>query len=1089
LNTSNAARKYAAALKESLLSSDKQGVPLCLPPLPGAAEAFTVNALALSGQAPLTLWVLDSRSSLEDAHRDITSLAKSGKALDIAYFPPQESGTDSDNYGHRLQLLQRLLSQTPPDIIVTSIQALLQKLPQPASLAATSITIGLDEDIDLDQVCDFLVKSGYNFVSEVHDRGEASIKGGILDIWCPTGILPVRIELFGPTVDSMRRFDPQTQLSVEKIAETGIPPAVKQSLSAADNTADLTAFFQSKFISVWSRPAAIEAAANEFQELSGDPHEHFNCADSQCFTSAARTVLIAPDRPAAAPPTLPAFTAIKHSVAELDSTHISSEKLRSRLVEHIAGRAAKRHHIALFCHTAGSLKHITENVFAPKIATSKIHALRAPLSAGFECEAFKLTVIAESDIYGRRKTANRRYDPYAAQTKGRKHAGSRITHFTDIEPGDLVVHVEHGIGRYIGIETISINRSSREVLAIEYADEARLYVPMSQAHLLSRYIGLSSRRVNLHKLGGKRWRRDKDEARQAVMDLAADLLEVQAARNFLQGHAFAPDDSIQHEFAAAFPFEETEDQTKVIAEIKKDMQSTRPMDRLVCGDAGYGKTEVAMRAAFRAVSNGFQAAVLVPTTILAQQHFHTFTERMAGFNVRIDVLSRFCTGKQRRGIIENVKNGKTDIIIGTHALVSPDISFHNLGLVIIDEEQRFGVRHKEHLKHMKKLVDVLTLSATPIPRTLYMSMTGARDMSLLQTPPNERTPIETVVTTSSNEVIREAVLREIKRNGQIYYLHNRVMSIHNLRKRLEKLLPEARIEVAHGQMRSTELADVMQRFSDGEFDLLLCTTIIESGMDIPNANTILIDRADRFGIADLYQLRGRVGRSSHKAYAYLLLPPHGYIDRDARERIHAVRKHSDLGAGFNLAVRDMEIRGAGNILGAAQSGHIAAVGFGIYCQMLQRSIARLKGEKPPPLIETELILDFIINSPQPDTGAETAQACIPFGYIKDEKLRVTIYRRLAQAAKEEDVNQLESELKDRFGDIPQEVRRLLVSTRIRLAAAALQIQSLTVRNGRIIIKSEHGYAQNNHRFPTLKAEDPDQKLEELLDYIRRFSPS
>ena len=703
------------------------------------------------------------------------------------------------------------------------------------------------------------------------------------------------------------------------------------------------------------------------------------------------------------------------------------------------------------------------------------------LSDGCDCPDLRFMVVSESDLHGRRKSLQQRYDPDATSKRSSKNSGARITDFTDMEPGDLVVHIDHGIGRYLGIQAITFNDQKQEVLAIAYADDAKLYVPMSHAHLLSRYVGLASRQTNLHRLGGARWKNDKSAAQKSVLDLASGLLEVQASRNLLQGHSFPPDTKWLHEFENAFPFQETEDQIQVIGCVKADMESTRPMDRLICGDAGYGKTEVAMRAAFKAVQDGRQVAMLVPTTILAQQHFRTFTERMAGFSVRIAVLSRFCTAGSRVTLRKALSEGSVDIVIGTHALVQEGITFANLGLVIIDEEQRFGVKHKEHLKHMKQLVDVLTLSATPIPRTLYMSMTGARDMSLIQTPPRERMPIETIVANSEDAVIRDAVLRELKRDGQVYYLHNRVMTIQRLRDRLARLIPEARIEVAHGQMKSSELSQVMKRFSSGEFDVLLCTTIIESGLDIPRANTILIDRADRFGIADLYQLRGRVGRSHHKAYAYLLLPSHGFVDSDARERIRALRKHSGLGTGFHLAVRDMEIRGAGNILGAAQSGHISAVGFGLYCQLLKRSIARLKGEKQPMLVDTEMRLDFIQLTPE--GAGDQEPAYIPLHFIPSERLRVAVYRRIAEASDAEEIQALKLELEDRFGRVPPAVSRLLTIADVRILAALHGIQLIEVRNGKLVIKRNGDYIKQAARFPTLIATNADDRLIEIRDAI------
>lgn len=711
-----------------------------------------------------------------------------------------------------------------------------------------------------------------------------------------------------------------------------------------------------------------------------------------------------------------------------------------------------------------------------------LHLVNAALSEGFRSRALRLTLVAQADLYGYHKQQGRRYDPLAASGTPRPRPAARIAETSDLEPGDLVVHVAHGIGRYLGLSQITFNGRDQEVLTVAYADNAKLRVPVSQAHLLSRYVGMSRRNASLHKLGGRRWDREKAAAREAIADMAADMLETQARRNMKRGHAFGRDSTWQHEFEAAFPYRETQDQQEVIAAIKRDMCSARPMDRLLCGDAGYGKTEVAMRAAFRVVMGQRQVAVLVPTTVLAQQHFETFAARMADYPIQIEMLSRFRSHGRRAATLTRMAAGKVDIVIGTHALLQDGVGFENLGLVIIDEEQRFGVAHKEAFKKIRTLVDVLTLTATPIPRTLYMSMTGARDLSLLQTPPLERLAIDTTAIRYSNAAVRQAILREVNREGQVFYLHNRVMTIDSIRNRLRKLVPEARCEVAHGQMAAGELARVMSRFVNGEFDVLVCTTIIESGMDIPRANTILIDRADRFGIADLYQLRGRVGRSSRKAYAILLLPPQGYVDPDARKRIGALRKYSSLSAGFNLALRDLEIRGAGNLLGTAQSGHITAIGFGLYCQLLKRTVLRLKGAPVPRLVDVDVALDFLDLSPAGEHAP--AAAGIPYSYIQGEGLRVGVYRQLAEASATADIERLEAELTDRFGPLPPAACRLLTIGRLRLCAADHTIRRIETRDRKLMLTGPHDYLMQGTRFPRLTSDDADARLDEIMELIK-----
>ncbi len=676
------------------------------------------------------------------------------------------------------------------------------------------------------------------------------------------------------------------------------------------------------------------------------------------------------------------------------------------------------------------------------------------------------------------------HDLHARRGGPARMIGARLAYWDDVQPGEYVVHVDHGIGRYLGLFDIPSQDQKQEALAVEYADGARLYVPVSQSHLLSRYVGVGRRRPDLHALNGRRWAREKSAAERAVKDLSAMLLENEAARDVLEGRAFGPDTPWQHEFEAAFPYQETPDQEQALAEVKRDMESRRPMDRLVCGDVGYGKTEIAMRAAFKAVLDGQQVAVLAPTTVLAQQHADTFRERMSAYPIQIDMLSRFQTRSQQQDIVARTAAGRVDILIGTHRMIQPDVRFPKLGLLIIDEEQRFGVAHKEHFKHMHQMVDLLTLTATPIPRTLYLSLAGARDLSVIQTPPQERLAIETIVCENSEERVRAAILRELNRKGQVYYLHNRVRSIEVARQRLARLVPEARIETAHGRMPEQVLADVMHRFVKGEFDVLLCTTIIESGLDIPNVNTILIERADRFGLAELYQLRGRVGRYKRQAYAYLLLPRHGALFDSARRRIGAFRRFTHLGAGFRLALQDLELRGAGNLLGREQSGHISAVGFDLYCQLLRRSVARLKGEAvPPPIIDVALRLDFLSLDP---AAAEEEAAVLPISYIEDENHRVAAYRSFAAATSDEELDAAADTLRDRFGSCPPAVQRLLSVTRIRLHAAAAGLDSIETRGEKVLMNRNGVPWMIGGRLPRLKGRTTAERLAELLSLLSRF---
>ena len=761
------------------------------------------------------------------------------------------------------------------------------------------------------------------------------------------------------------------------------------------------------------------------------------------------------------------------------------------------------------------------------------------LARGFLSDAAKVVVVTDAEIFGRYKVQR----PRRLKAPHAQAARSALDiDFTDLEEGDYVVHLQHGIGRYHGLTVLPVGAGRKvgasgvqpqpgeagdggqECLVIEYApnDPAqpgpRLYVPITEAHLVSKYVGTGKARPPLNTLGGTRWAKAKAHAEHAVRDVASELLSIQAARESQAGFAFNADTSWQLEFESAFLFEETPDQMRAIVDIKADMERPKPMDRLICGDVGFGKTEVGIRAAFKAVMNGKQVAVLVPTTVLAQQHYNTFRERMADYPVRIELLSRFRTRRAQQRVVKDLAAGSVDIVIGTHRLLQSDIGFKDLGLVVIDEEQRFGVMHKEKFKMLRKLVDVLTLSATPIPRTLYLALTGARDMSTIQTPPHDRLPVETIVIQYDERVIRDAIQRELNRGGQVFFLHNRVMTIDTMAQKLSVLVPNARIVVGHGQMDSDDLEEVMTKFVNGEADVLLSTTIIESGLDIPNANTIIIDRADRFGLSDLYQLRGRVGRYKHQAYAYLLLPRHAGLLADVRKRLSAIKQYSTLGSGFKIAMRDLEIRGAGNLLGAEQSGHITAVGFDLYCQLLKQSVASLKGEKVKPRVDVQVRLDFLALNPGEEARMEKtgerklsaadvsdhptgqiveshagsdlsrrpsprrapgATAYIPFSYIGDARHRIEIYRKLAQIGDKYSLQSLEKEVRDRFGPMPAPLLLLLQVAELKFLAAERGIASIEVKEDKLMLSRNNDYIMVGTKFPRLTKKDAGARLKEI----------
>ncbi|HEY8425079.1 MAG TPA: transcription-repair coupling factor [Limnochordales bacterium] len=660
----------------------------------------------------------------------------------------------------------------------------------------------------------------------------------------------------------------------------------------------------------------------------------------------------------------------------------------------------------------------------------------ARLTSGFEWDDLRLVVLTDTEVFGKQAR------PRRARTAPRQEAGARITDYLELRDGDYVVHVNHGIGRYRGVKTMEVGGVRRDYLVVEYAGEDRLYVPTDQVHLLQRYIGSDDAPPKLNKLGGVEWARVKKRVRESVREMAESLLKLYAERQAQPGHAFPPDTPWQKEFEDAFPFEETPDQLRAVEEVKADMERPRPMDRLLVGDVGYGKTEVAMRAAFKAVADGRQVAVLVPTTILAQQHHRTFTERMARYPIRIEMLSRFQTSAEQARVLDGLRTGAVDIVIGTHRLLSKDVQFKNLGLVIVDEEQRFGVAQKERLKELRRTVDVLTMTATPIPRTLHMALSGLRDMSIIETPPEGRYPVRTYVVEYQDDLIRDAILREIGRGGQVYFVYNRVQSIDRMAAHLGQLVPDARIAVAHGQMDEEHLEKVMLEFLNREHDVLVCTTIIEAGMDIGNVNTLIVYDADRFGLAQLYQLRGRVGRSNRVAYAYFTYRREKVLSEDAERRLQAIKEFTDLGSGFKIAMRDLEIRGAGNLLGPEQHGHIAAVGFQLYCRLLEEAINEVKGQvvqKPP-----EPTLDLPVDAYLPDE------------YVPDTAQKVELYRRIAVASSAEELDSLAEEMEDRFGRMPTAVHNLLQVARLKMVAQEAGVGSISMERDQVMIKAWPG---------------------------------
>ncbi len=976
------------------------------------------------------LWVAADVREMERLYESILTLSLALSKKSIQLFKPMEK--DPAVFGEHLRIV-RQLSDQQPFILVTCPQALEQEVPRAGKSEQAVRKLNLGEKHQLDELTDWMVLAGYEFGVEVYSQGEAALRGGILDCWSPGSPRPVRIEFFGDEIDSIRYFDDQTQCSIEKIESTQLPQLNFD--FAGNDTCRLLDLLPENALIIHPADSSITI------ETGFDFYE-------------------------------------THLMAVSFDTHPKvAEQARRRFVEQRCDEASKTWTVHFFFETQGTLSRFRE-LYAELEGFQSLELHHGVLHESAVDHERKILIITESDFYAYHINRSAH-----ARTAKRFQKQERVSEAADIQPGDYVVHIEHGVGKYLGIVETTFSGRSHEVLSVEYAKGEKVYLPVTQAHLLTRYKGMGKHTPKPHTLGGRKWRNDKATAQEAVQDLAAKLLQTQAERQAKRGFKFSKDTAMQVEFEAAFPYTETADQITSSAELKRDMEKTRPMDRLLCGDVGFGKTEVAMRAAFKALMDGKQVAILVPTTILAQQHYESFVERMAAFPVRIGMVSRFRTRAQQSKTLLQTLAGEIDILIGTHRILSNDVKFHNLGLVIIDEEQRFGVEAKEHLKELSKQVDLITMSATPIPRTLYMGMTGVRDLSTIKTAPQERQPVETIVIPYDEEIIAEAIRMELHRDGQVFYLHNRVKTIHLVETKLRALVPEARIAVAHGQMPEKELSEIMHTFVQGRFDVLLCTTIIESGVDIPNCNTMIIENAERFGLSDLYQLRGRVGRSNHKAFAYLMLSPGGDMIDAARDRMNAIKRYTGLGSGFRLAVRDLELRGAGNMLGAKQSGHISAIGFDLYCQLLRRTIAILKGKRPPPLMDVVVKLDFLDLSPKSENSESGAY--IPYEYIEDENLRLRLYQRVSALGTPSEITMIKREIKDRFGKLPAEVKRLMLIAELRIVAADTGIKSVVVRNRQVMLSKEKEYLTVAGRHPLLDQEKATPMLKELIELIRQ----
>ena len=971
------------------------------------------------------------------------------------------------------------------DLLVGSVHALLGPAPPPTETREAVLTLHPGMKISPQELAERLVKLDYDDEFEVTTAGEFSRRGGIIDFFSPAHDFPCRVEFFGDEIESLRGFAPETQRSTGEVAEYRCIGRAGITAGGAAQ-ADVFDYLAGRdFQLALFQPAAAFELLEKYSVPGAE--KRLETLISERRGKSRLTVWYDPGESADAPPADVLASAVEYSgnIGASGASELALAAVRSRLREflHSGGGAvwfaAHREDVPL-------LRSWAEK---EQLALPGVEFAAGAFAHGFQMPGEGLLAFSETEAaalgFRRGAVEDEPGEPEAvAETPEPVQAQAEEFSLADLDEGDYAVHVEHGIGIFRGLRTLKGNGFAREVMVLEFRDGQLLYVPLLQAYKVSRYLGAPGK-VTLHALGAARWSNEKERARTGVRSFAADMLRLQAMRNSVPGIAFPADAAENRAFIRSFPYPDTPDQRRATQSVAHDMSAPRPMDRLICGDVGYGKTEIAMRAVFRAVNAGFQAAVLAPTTVLAQQHYRSFCERFAEYPFNIALLSRLRSGAEQRRTIADAGSGKVDIVIGTHRLCSDQLRFRNLGLVVIDEEQRFGVEHKERLRRFRAEADVLTLSATPIPRTLYLAMAGARDLSTLMTPPKLRMPVKTVIAPEEEDLIVTALKAELARGGQVYYLHNRVRSIDDKAASLRTLLPEARIAVAHGQMPEHELEEVMERFLRGGVDILVCSTIIESGLDVPNANTIIIERADRFGLAELYQLRGRVGRWSRQAYAYLLLPKHEFVGTDARKRLAAIRRCSNLGAGFQLALHDLEIRGSGNLLGAEQSGHLNAIGFDLYCQLLRAEIAKMRGEKEKLVIEVDLNIDFVSFALAAAPGV--LAAAIPPEYIGGERLRVAAYRKLASLETEAELDEVRDELADRFGVLPPEVRNLLETVRLKLLASDAGYRILSVLDGRVTLRNPAGaiYRLPDGNAPRVDYRDPPELRMKHLERILR----
>jgi transcription-repair coupling factor (superfamily II helicase) len=1002
----------------------------------------------------------------------------------VGYLPEREE--DLEVRCQRIACLAGLAAKELP-LAVVSIRAALERLSPPSDLLGPTVTLRVGRLITRDELLGALEAGGYRRINQVTDRGEYSLRGSLLDLFPPACDLPVRAEFFGDELLELREFDPETQRSVRALEQMTVLPVVEAPLTvetcdralhavrgAEEARGEQAAMEIIKALEDRRPFAGMDAylpyfypeAANLLQYVA--PDAIWVLADPSGLKARARDLserrakYESQNAESVAPRTsVPSAEALFFDWTEFEAklclrqqifleefSQTNRDKIDStiafqvrtipgyrgllrELARDLEGWRRQGRRIHLVCRSEAQGGRLQEVLKEHDIAASLSEGIAPPggiailsgeLSAGFHLDQAGLTYITEGEIFGPRHISRRRARPKET---------TPFASFQDLSFGDFVVHEEHGIGRYKGLRQLKAGGMEGDYLLISYADNAKLYVPANKLQLVHRYLGADGDPPALDRLGGTSWAKAKERVRASIREMAQELLTLYAARQVIKGYAFPADTTWQREFEAGFPYEETPGQLQAIADVKADMERDQPMDRLICGDVGYGKTEVAMRAAFKAVMGGKQVAVLVPTTVLALQHLQTFSERLNSFPVKVEMLSRFRSRKEQADVLRGVRDGVVDIVIGTHRLLQKDVRFRDLDLLVVDEEHRFGVAAKERLKQLRQQVDVLTLSATPIPRTLHMSMLGVRDVSTIETPPEDRLSIKTTVARVDPALIQEAIEHELDRGGQVFFVHNRVESIQSIANLIKRLVPRARLAVAHGELPEERLERIMCEFYAGKSDVLLCTTIIESGLDVGTANTIIIDRADALGLAQLYQLRGRVGRDRRRAYAYLLVPEDAALSELAKRRLQVIAELTELGSGFKVAARDLEIRGAGNLLGPEQHGQIAAVGSDLYCRLIESAVGELKGGGAAERVETSIKLE--------------AEGYLPEAYVEDPNVRLQLYKRLAALTEEAEVPSFREELVDRFGELPPQAERLLAAVRLRIGAVTLGVRELDAR--------------------------------------------